>query len=123
MGSAAEPKAAILIVEDEALIRMAAVDFVEDAGFATVEASNADDALTILFHGQPVSGVFSDIDMPGTLDGIELARTVRQLMPEMPVVLASGRDLATRDALPSGVKFFSKPYDLDEVLSVFVATC
>lgn len=106
----------VLIVEDEALIRMDVADFLTDAGMTTVEASTADEALKVLSERPEVDIVFTDVHMPGTMDGIELANTVRRNYPEIGVIIASGLARLSSSSLPSNMRFFSKPYDLNEIV-------
>ena len=85
-----EEKAIILVVEDEAIIRMGAVQMLEHAGFVVVEAGNADDAIKILEIRTDIRAVFTDINMPGTLDGLRLARLVRGRWPPIHLIVTSG---------------------------------
>ena len=107
----ASPIARILIVEDEVLTRMALAEDLREAGYSVVEASNADEALVYLNTGSRIDLVFSDIRMPGSMDGLELARRLRVERPALPVILASGgtERIAT---------FIAKPYRMEQVLSV-----
>jgi two-component system, response regulator PdtaR len=102
-------KTVILIVEDEAIIRMGAVQMLEDAGFATVEAGNADDAMRILEGRSDIRAVFTDIIMPGTLDGLRLAHSVRGRWPPIHLILTSG--FVSREVeFPANGRFIRKPY-------------
>ena len=78
------------MVEDEALSRMHAVDLVEDAGYTAIEASNADEAISILESRKDIRIVFTDIDMPGSMDGLKLARAIRDRWPPIELILTSG---------------------------------
>lgn len=99
----------VLVVEDEFVLRMRAVDIVEDAGFTAIEAVNADDALKILESRSDISLLFTDIQMPGTLDGLKLAHAVHKRWPEIGIVLVSGQvKLADADK-PENSRFFGKP--------------
>src|SRR5688500_19481716 len=80
----------VLVVEDEMVLRMRAVDIVEDAGFTAIEAVNADEALSILEARSDISLLFSDIQMPGTLDGLKLAHAVHDRWPSIKIILVSG---------------------------------
>jgi two-component sensor histidine kinase/ActR/RegA family two-component response regulator len=103
------PMPNVLVVEDEFVLRMRAVDIVEDAGFAAIEAVNADDALKILEARSDISLLFTDIQMPGTLDGLKLAHAVHKRWPEIGIVLVSGQvKLADADK-PENSRFFGKP--------------
>lgn len=108
-------KPAILIVEDEPLIRMTAVDFVEDAGFNAIEACNADEALALLHEHDDVCVLFTDVDMPGSMNGLQLANLVSKHWPPIGIVIVSGHRRATAKQMPEGGLFFPKPYDIDKV--------
>src|SRR6202035_2466812 len=81
----------VLIVEDEMVLRMRAVDIVEDAGFNAVEAVNADEAFSILESRSDISLLFTDIQMPGSMDGLKLAHAVHDRWPAIKIILVSGR--------------------------------
>lgn len=76
----------VLVVEDEGLIRLNLVDELEDAGFRVIEASNADEALKALDSRPGIQAIFTDIDMPGSIDGLRFATAVRQSQPRMPIL-------------------------------------
>lgn len=103
-------KSTILIVEDEFLVRMAAVDLVEEAGFLALEAGNADEAIAILEERPDVRLVLTDIDMPGTMDGLKLAHYIRHRWPPIHLIIASGKAMVEEADLPSGTRFLAKPY-------------
>lgn len=100
----------ILIVEDDALIRMSAEDLIEGAGFIAVSARNADEAIAILEVQLDIRVVFTDIDMPGSMDGLKLSHYIRDRWPPIHLILASGKAMLEQDELPRGALFFSKPY-------------
>ena len=101
--------AKVLIVEDEMLIRMGiAADF-EDAGYDPVQTGTAYDALHILRTVEGIKVVFTDINMPGDMDGLTLAHYVRQHWPHMVIIISSGKQLPTIAALPAGARFLAKP--------------
>lgn len=108
---------AILVVEDEPMILLDTVDMLEDAGLITLEASNADRALAILEKRGDIAVMFSDIDMPGAMDGLGLAAAVRTRWPHVRIILTSGHMRPTSHDLPAGSVFFSKPYDRREILA------
>ena len=110
-------KPVVLIVEDEPLIRIIAVDFIEAAGFDVVEAANADIAVSILEARTDIRIVFTDIDMPGSLDGIKLAAAVRDRWPPIEIVIVSGHKRIEELVLPERAVFYPKPYDLDVVVA------
>jgi two-component system, response regulator PdtaR len=101
---------AVLVVEDDALIRLAGVMLVEEAGFEALEATNADDAIAILEVRQDIRVVFTDVDMPGSMDGIKLAHFIRERWPPVQIIVASGKTIVSESGLPPGTRFFSKPY-------------
>ena len=102
---------AVLIVEDEPLVRLGAAKFIADEGFEVIEAANADEAIRILEARKDVRIVFTDIHMPGSMDGLKLARAVRNRWPPIKIIVTSGRDPVTEQDLPEGSRFFAKPYD------------
>ena len=110
-------KTVILVVEDEVLIRMGAVQMLEEAGFAVLEAGNAQDAMTILENHNDVRAIFTDINMPGTMDGMRLARIVRGRWPPIHLIVTSGLISPNNDDLPPGGKFIPKPYDAGHVIA------
>src|SRR4051812_4819257 len=94
----AERKSTVLVVEDEVLVRLSIADFLRQSRFRVLEASNADEAKTILIAGEPVEVVFSDVNMPGgSMNGFELAQWVRRQYPDVKVLLASGVDHIARN--------------------------
>jgi two-component system, response regulator PdtaR len=105
----------ILIVEDEFLLRMDSAEMIETAGFEVVQAGNADEAIAILQVRPAIHVVFTDIQMPGTMDGLKLARFVRDRWPPIKIVATSGLLKINRDELPSGSRFLPKPYSAREV--------
>src|SRR3954462_222557 len=97
-----EPQRAVLVVEDDTLVRFIVVDILEDAGFEVVSVDTADKAIQKLADGTSASVVVSDIEMPGTINGIGLAHWLHQHRPSIGVVLISGRLFPVDDALPQG---------------------
>jgi CheY-like chemotaxis protein len=104
------PNPVILIVEDEALVRLSAAGMLVDAGFRTIEAANSDEALELLNAGSDVQLLFTDVKMPGTIDGVSLARQVRARWPHIGIMVTSSRSMSRFDELPSGSRFEQKPY-------------
>lgn len=104
-----QPNCAVLVVEDEPFVRLLGVDFLESAGFVVLQASNADEALRVLESHPEVGVVFSDIEMPGALDGLELARRICKRWPEIGIVLTSGHQLRA-EIIPRDGRFLPKPY-------------
>ncbi len=115
--SRAEGKAArtILVVEDEVLLRMMTADKLRDAGYTVLEAADSDEALELLAHSLPIELVLSDIEMPGSIDGLGLARIIRSTYPGVKILLTSGR-LSLLDS-PQHDGFFPKPYDPARLIS------
>ena len=104
----------VLVVDDEPAIRGVLCEFLRECGFNSLSAENADQAIILIAGGSAVDLVFSDVRMPGSMDGCGLARWIQQHKPELPVILATG-DLgkANTAAGLSGVETFAKPYDFD----------
>jgi CheY-like chemotaxis protein len=111
------PQPYVLVVEDEFFSRLHAVDLVEAAGFRAIEASNADEAIAILEARKDIRIVFTDIDMPGSMDGLRLARAIRERWPPIELILTSGHVDVTDSDVPERGLFFSKPYRDKEILS------
>jgi CheY-like chemotaxis protein len=111
MATAALPsKPVILVVEDEFLLRINATDMLSDAGFDPIEAANADEAIEILDARSDIRLIFTDIQMPGTMDGQKLASMVRDRWPPIAIILTSGRVGVANSELPQMARFLSKPY-------------
>ncbi len=107
----------VVVAEDEALIRMLAVDELIDAGFEIIEAAHAAEALAILnSRADGIHVLFSDIHMPGTMNGLELAHYVRTQWPWIALLLTSGRACPTMDDMPADCRFIPKPYELHQVI-------
>jgi CheY-like chemotaxis protein len=105
----------ILVVEDEVLIRMMLADELRGRGFDVVEAQNADEALTLLRSPVPVGLVLTDVQLPGTMDGIGLARLLRATRPELKVVITSG-NIPWAPGGDIAHAFFRKPYAPDHIV-------
>jgi CheY-like chemotaxis protein len=105
----------VLIVEDETLVRMDTSEAVEAAGFEVVEAGNADEAIAILAARDDVGVVFTDVNMPGSMDGLKLSRLVRDRWPPVKVVATSGHARIAEGDLPEGGRFLHKPYTEAEI--------
>jgi CheY-like chemotaxis protein len=112
-------KTIILVVEDEPLLRIAAVDMVESAGFEAVEAADATEAVRILEARSDIRIVFTDIDMPRGMDGMKLAACIRDRWPPIMIILTSGYMDAPDVALPDRSLFFPKPYKEHEIVAAF----
>ena len=100
----------ILVVEDEPLIRLGLASVIEEAGYDVLEAVNADEAVRQLEKHDDVSLVLTDVDMPGSMDGIKLAHYVRGKWPPIQLVVISGKVGVRPGELPSGARIVSKPY-------------
>src|ERR1700712_2751474 len=107
----------VLIVEDEMMLRMRAVDIVEDAGFTPIEAVNADDALAILESRTDIELLFTDIQMPGSMDGLKLAHAVRERWPLIKIILVSGQLTLTDADNPADSRFYGKPLDVKHMIA------
>lgn len=109
------PPISILVVEDEFLVRMDIVDQLQERGFSVFEASNADEAVAFLSLHPDIRVIFTDIDMPGSMDGLKLARAVRDRWPPIKIIVTSGHRSVTEQDLPGDSRFFAKPYRAAEV--------
>src|SRR5215208_312188 len=107
----------VLVVEDEMVLRLRAVDIVEDAGFTAVEAVSADEALAILESRSDISLLFSDIQMPGTIDGLKLAHAVHDRWPAIKIILVSGQLKPADSDKPIDSRFFGKPLEVKEMIA------
>ncbi|MCX7307797.1 MAG: response regulator [Afipia sp.] len=112
------PKPVVLVVEDEVLIRMNAVEIIEDAGFQALEAANADEAIVLLENRLDIRIVFTDIDMPGSMNGIKLAQAVRGRWPPIKIIATSGHFKLKEGDLPPDGRFLPKPYNLVQVTEI-----
>jgi len=107
----------VLIVEDEMVLRMRAVDIVEDAGFHAVEAVNADQAISILESRSDISLLFTDIQMPGSMDGLKLAHAVHDRWPAIKIILVSGQVNPSEAERPAESRFFGKPLSVERMIT------
>ncbi|TCU58180.1 response regulator receiver domain-containing protein [Novosphingobium sp. PhB57] len=103
----------VLLVEDEALIRVIGTDALEEAGYDVLEAGSADEALEILEAYNEVLVLFTDIRMPGSLNGLELARIVHERWPKMKLLLTSGDTWPSENEIPDDGRFLPKPYRVE----------
>jgi CheY-like chemotaxis protein len=111
---------AILVVADDVLIRQMAVDVVEGAGFAALAAATADEALAILeTRADQVCLMFTDVQMPGSMDGLRLAHAVRDRWPPVELIVTSGHRPIGANDLPDRGRFIPKPYDVGALSQVF----
>src|SRR5258707_8271410 len=112
-----ERSANVLVVEDEMVLRMRAVDIVEDAGFTAIEAVNADEALSILEARSDIALLFSDIQMPGSMDGLKLAHAVHDRWPSIKIILVSGKIKLSAADRPADSRFFGKPLEVKQMIA------
>ncbi len=108
----------VLIVEDEPFIRQMAAEVLVDAGFAVREAANADEAVNILETHNDIAIVFADINIPGSIDGMALAETIRKRWPQIEILLTSGQTSVRARALPARALYLPKPYQVSKLLNI-----
>ena len=118
MGLVEPRRPVVLIVEDDFLLRMDAADMIKAAGFEVIEAGNADQAIEVLEARPDITVVFTDIQMPGSMDGLKLARAVRGRWPPIKIIATSGRLHVDELDLPEGGRFLPKPYSHAQVTRV-----
>jgi CheY-like chemotaxis protein len=106
----------VLIVEDEPLVRMLGADVLEEAGFEVVEAFNGDEALEMLEARPDIDVLFTDVNMPGSLDGLDLARVVHARRPDIKLLIASGQVRLSEDQIPDAGRFLAKPYGPEAII-------
>jgi len=106
----------VLVVEDDFLIRMNAAQTIEEAGFIVVEAANSDEAIAILEVRLDITVVFTDIQMPGSMDGLKLAAAVRGRWPPIRIIATSGLVDVSKADLPNGGRFLPKPYSSAQII-------
>ena len=109
--------AVILVVEDEMLLRMRAVDMIEDAGYTSVEAVDADEAVAILESRSDIALLLTNIQMPGSMDGLQLAHTVHERWPPIGIILVSGQLKLANIDIPADSLFFGKPIEAGEMIA------
>lgn len=115
--STAKPPA-ILVVEDMAIIRMDAVATIEDAGFRAYEAATAEEGIRLLEQHNDIAVLFTDVDMPGRMNGLDLAHYARNRWPPVEIIVASGATTLDDATLPERAHFFSKPYPMQHIIAV-----
>lgn len=106
-----EKTSEVLVVEDDALLRMAAVDLVEMQNLVVFDADGADQALELLGRHSQIGIIFTDIQMPGSMDGMVLAHHTKSRWPHLQHIIVSGQLAPTQAQMPDGAQFFAKPYD------------
>ncbi|TXN42992.1 MULTISPECIES: response regulator [unclassified Methylobacterium] len=107
---------AVLVVEDDDLVRLLAVEMLADAGFEIIEARHADEAWFILHERSDIGALFTDVDMPGTMCGVTLAGRVHEAWPDIRLVVTSGRQRFADGEIPDHGLFVPKPYSADQVV-------
>ena len=112
-------KIKVLVVEDEALVRVDMADHLKDEGFGVVEAANADEAIALLETNTDIHILFTDIDMPGSMDGLRLSAFVKDRWPPVRIVVTSGHKMVAIVDLPDGGVFYAKPYNHVDVVRTF----
>jgi DNA-binding NtrC family response regulator len=113
------PNPTILVVEDEPFVRFNAVEIIEHAGWNALEASNSAEALEVLAEGgDAVDVLFTDINMPGEMSGLDLAESVHRTHPHMELVVTSGKQALPKWSLPDNGTFLCKPYGVDDLVEV-----
>ena len=111
----------VLVVEDESIVRLHMVSDLELAGFSVTEARNADEAILILEQRPDIDAVFSDVRMPGGMDGIDLANLITQRWPDKQILMTSGAGGLMSDKLPLRTKFVAKPYEPRQVVAAIMS--
>jgi CheY-like chemotaxis protein len=109
--------AVVLIVEDEMMLRMRAVDMVEDAGYTPVEALDAGEAMAILEARSDIALMCTDIQMPGSMDGLGLAHVVHKHWPSIKIIVVSGQVTPPCSDLPPCSRFFGKPLEAGQMIA------
>jgi DNA-binding NtrC family response regulator len=118
MGQMDSLNLAILIVEDEVLVRLELADIVEEAGYAVYEAGNAEEAIKLMEMHREIRILMTDVDMPGSMDGLKLSHYVKHRWPPVRIVVASGHVSVKQHELPQDGVFLDKPYDTPKVLAL-----
>jgi two-component system, response regulator PdtaR len=108
--------ATILVVEDDILLSLDTSDALKDAGYDVIAAANADEAIKVLETRNDIRTIFTDINMPGSMDGLKLAAAVRDRWPPVHIIVTSGMRAPHRDEMPANSAFIAKPYRSAEVL-------
>ncbi len=116
-GHSSPVPAIVLVVEDEMLLRMRALDMVEDAGYTSLEAVDAVAALVILESRSDIALLFTDIQMPGSMDGLTLAHAVHERWPPIKIILVSGQLRQANIDIPPNSRFFPKPLQSTQMIA------
>jgi CheY-like chemotaxis protein len=116
MGNSTGDNPVVLVVEDDAILRMYAVEMIEEAGFQVTEAQDADEAIRLLESRTDIRIIFTDIDMPGSMNGLKLAHAVAHRWPPIRIIATSGHFRVREGDLPDGGRFIPKPYRQHQVI-------
>jgi CheY-like chemotaxis protein len=114
-------KPVVLVVEGEAIIRMNLVQVAEDVGYVVLEAPNADEAIEILDSRNDIRAVITDVIMHGSMDGLRLARAIRDRWPPIQIILSSGIDVLNLTDLPIWDRYVRKPYENSRIVAALQA--
>jgi two-component system, response regulator PdtaR len=117
MGHSQNAVIAVLVVEDEPILRIDIADCLAEAGFKVYEADGADEAIRVLEQHEDIRFLFTDVEMPGSMDGIKLAHYVRGRWPPVKIIIVSGYPIPRREDMPPESVFFGKPYGAAHVIS------
>ncbi|WP_232630958.1 response regulator [Methylobacterium sp. Leaf118] len=115
--TAQDNRPVILIVEDEALTIMDLGDVLEDGGYETVQCASAERALSILQARPDICGLVTDVELSGRVNGFELANSVAQARPELPILIVSGRAAPDPERMPAGAQFIARPCAGEDILA------
>lgn len=118
MPQSANSPRVVLVVDDEALLRLDATEALHGAGCATFEACHTEEALEVLSRHPEISVLFTDINMPGDRDGMALADEVHRRRPDVRLIITSGRERPAQADIPDDGQFIPKPYDADAVAKI-----
>lgn len=108
----------VLVVEDEPLVRMVAADALADNGIMAWEAADAAEALHVLEKHPAIGLVFTDVNMPGEMDGLDLAHEVHQRRPDVSLIVTSGAVSVPDEQLPDAGTFLPKPYPTERLVNI-----
>jgi CheY-like chemotaxis protein len=114
------PPEAVLVVEDEPMVRMVAVDALSDCGLRLYEAADADEALEVIEEHPDIGLVFTDINMPGAMDGLKLVQRIHKLWPKIELIVTSGRERLLDRQLPDHGSFLPKPYQPSKLVDLVI---
>ena len=113
----------VLVVEDDFLLRSTTAGGLQDAGFDVLEAQDADEAIKILETRADIRVIYTDIEMPGSMDGLKLAAVVRDRWPPVEIIVTSGKQMPDSDQMPQRSRFFPKPADFNAIAKTIREFC